>query len=194
MAQGGLGVGLNLVTRLVMLHGGRVAAFSAGVGQGSRFTVFLPMQDEPSVPQAAPEAPLMQAAATANEVRLQILVVDDNVDAARMLGSLLELRGHLVRVVHDGAAALSAAAALRPDVVFLDIGLPDQSGFAVASTLRQNERMAQVTLVALTGWGAAQDSQRAHDAGFDAHLTKPADFECVERLLQEAVKRGRPGR
>ena len=192
MAQGGLGVGLNLVKRLVMLHGGRVAAFSAGVGQGSRFTVFLPMEDAPA--PATPEAPVMQTASAASEVRLQILVVDDNVDAAHMLHSLLELRGHLVRVVYDGAAALSAAADLRPDVVFLDIGLPDQSGFEVASALRRNEGMAQVTLVALTGWGAEQDSQRARDAGFDAHLTKPADFECVERLLQEAVKRCRPGR
>ena len=194
MAQGGLGVGLNLVKRLVMLHGGRVAAFSAGVGQGSRFTIFLPMEDEPALRQAAPEAPAVHAAPAAGELRLQILVVDDNADAAHMLRSLLELRGHLVGVVYDGAAALSAAADLKPDVVFLDIGLPDQSGFEVASALRRNEGMAQVTLVALTGWGAEQDSQRARDAGFDAHLTKPADFECVERLLQETVKRLRAGR
>lgn len=194
MAQGGLGVGLNLVKRLVMLHGGRVAAFSAGVGQGSRFTVFLPMKDEPAPAQAAPEAPAPQTTAAENEVRLQILVVDDNVDAASMLGSMLELRGHLVRVANDGAAALSAAAAFRPDMVFMDIGLPDQSGFEVASALRRQEGMAHVTLVALTGWGAEQDSRRARDAGFDAHLTKPADFERIERLLQEAIERSQSGR
>jgi CheY-like chemotaxis protein len=116
-------------------------------------------------------------------------VLDDNVDAAQMLGALLEVRGHTVTLAHDGATALLAAMGVSPDMVFLDIGLPDQSGFEVATALRQIERMARSTLVALTGWEAEQDQERAHGAGFGAHLTKPADFECVEQLLQAAVMR-----
>jgi len=188
-AQGGLGVGLNLVRRLVELHGGSVQADSAGLGQGSRFTVTLPLGAASASAPVSVSAPAATMAAADAAGALRILVVDDNVDASNMLGALLELRGHAVQVVHDGAAALGAVAGFAPDVVFLDIGLPDQSGYDVAVALRQRPGMAAVTLVALTGWGAEQDRQQAHAAGFDAHLTKPADLASVERLLQEAAEK-----
>ncbi|QJE03264.1 response regulator [Massilia forsythiae] len=191
MAQGGLGVGLNLVKRLVELHGGRIHAESGGAGQGSRFTVRLPLTapdtatgDGAAVaPAPAAEAPAAVAAAN----QLRVLVVDDNLDAAETLGALLEMSGHAVALAHDGAAALAETRRFVPHVVFLDIGLPDQSGFDVALALRKVDGMEAATLVALTGWGAQQDRQRSSAAGFDAHLTKPADFGSVEKLLQEAA-------
>ena len=186
MAQGGLGVGLNLVKRLVELHGGRVLAESAGLKQGSRFTVFLPLDalQAPRTDSAPlPAQDLPQAGG------LTILVVDDNVDAAQMMGAVLEMHGHTVTLAHDGAAALAQAGALRPDAVFLDIGLPDQSGLEVALALRQLDGMAQATLVALTGWGAAEDRQRSSAAGFDAHITKPANLDHVHAVLGEVAAR-----
>lgn len=184
MAQGGLGVGLNLVRRLVELHGGTVAVDSAGAGQGSCFTVTLPLAAaDAAMPAAAAEGAAASAAAAAAAGAMRVLVVDDNVDAAEMLAALLELRGHRVRIVHDGAAALAAAARFQPHAVLLDIGLPDQSGFEVAPLLRRIEGMAQARLIALTGWGAEQDRQRSREAGFDGHLTKPADIDSVEAIL-----------
>ena len=191
MAQGGLGVGLNLVKRLVELHGGQVRAESAGLQQGSRFTVSLPLHA-----MQAPDAGNEHAAAPA-EVQeaagLNILVVDDNVDAAQMLRSLLEMNGHAVTLAHDGAGALAQARQGRPDAVFLDIGLPDQSGLEVALALREMEGMQQAVLVALTGWGAAEDRQRSSAAGFDAHLTKPANLEHVHAVLRDVRVRRRSG-
>ncbi|MGX4644377.1 ATP-binding protein [Massilia sp. SYSU DXS3249] len=188
MAQGGLGVGLNLVKRLVELHGGRVRADSAGLQQGSRFTVLLPLEALQAPADDAAQAPAATDAPGA-VARLNILIVDDNVDAAQTLGDLLEMGGHSVTVTHDGAAALARAAQLQPDVVFLDIGLPDQSGFDVAPALRRIGNMAHATLVALTGWGAAEDRQRSSAAGFDAHLTKPANLEHVDAVLRQAAQR-----
>jgi CheY-like chemotaxis protein len=186
MAQGGLGVGLHLVQRLVLLHGGEVAAQSDGVGQGSRFTVWLPLADSaaalPPGEAAAPTAALPGAG-------LDILVVDDNVDAAMMLGELLGAIGHRVWLAHDGASALASAAQALPQVVFLDIGLPDMSGLDVAVGMRALPGMAGATLVALTGWGAQEDRMRTLQAGFDHHLTKPAQFDSVEQLLHAVADR-----
>ena len=194
MAQGGLGVGLNLVRRLVELHGGRVTVYSAGLGEGSRFTVILPCEavvlEADGVPAAVPDAP----AVTTPDPEpagdgLRILVVDDNADAADMLQAVLEMYGHAVAVTYDGSAALARAASFRPHVVFLDIGLPDQSGFEVAQALRRIGGMDRATLVALTGWGASEDRQRSSEAGFDAHLTKPADLARVHDVLRDAARK-----
>ena len=181
MAQGGLGVGLHLVQRLVQLHGGEVNANSAGAGRGSVFTVWLPLglAGDSLEPVLALQQPALPAGP-----RLCVLVVDDNLDAATMLGELLGVSGHRVVLAHDGAAALAAAARDVPDVVFLDIGLPDISGLDVALALRKIDGMAGATLVALTGWGAEQDRARTQAAGFDSHLTKPAQFDSVSQLLR----------
>jgi CheY-like chemotaxis protein len=188
MAQGGLGVGLNLVQRLVKLHGGRVAATSAGVGQGSQFTVWLPLPADSAAPPPVVADAALQAAQTDPGV-LRILVVDDNVDAAETLQALLEMNGHTVTAVHDGASALLQAAALLPQVVFLDIGLPDMTGYDAAEAMRRIAGMETSTLIALTGWGAEQDRKRSSQAGFDHHLTKPADFLIVEQLIRDVAER-----
>ena len=189
MAQGGLGVGLNLVRRLVQLHDGRVSAESGGTDQGSRFTVWLPLPlqgEEQALTQNAAAAP---AASAPGQRALRILVVDDNVDAADVLAALLEYAGHEVTVVHDGASALASVAADPPQVVFLDIGLPDMSGYDAAPIVRNMQGMGDSTLVALTGWGAESDKLRSTAAGFDHHLTKPADFGQVSALLDAVAAR-----
>ena len=198
MAQGGLGVGLNLVKRLVELHGGRVVAHSAGSGQGSRFTVLLPLETlcrpgpAPSAQAAFPALPVAAPAeGQADAARLRVLVVDDNVDAAHMLQAVLEMSGHQVAVAFDGASALAQAADFRPAAVFLDIGLPDRNGVEVAQALRGIDGLEQAMLVALTGWGAEEDRQRSAAAGFDEHLTKPAELERLHEVLRVAAARER---
>jgi CheY-like chemotaxis protein len=175
-AQGGLGIGLSLVRQLVDLHGGTVSAHSEGIGKGSTFVVRLALDETP-----AASAPLEEVAAQGMPAApaLRILVTDDNVDAAMTLSMLLEMEGHDVTLAHDGQQALQMAAQCVPDVVFLDIGLPDMSGHDVARGLRGIAALEGCTIVAVSGWGAQDDLARSSAAGFDAHFTKPVDSSRV---------------
>ncbi len=181
-SQGGLGVGLTLVLQLVELHGGRVEAHSEGPGRGSEFVVRLPLPAE--LPPVAPSA--AAAAAPAAAAARRVLVVDDNADAAETLAALLQVRGYEVRVAGDGPAALAAAPQFRPEVVFLDIGLPGMDGYAVARSLRAAPGGAALRLVALTGYGQEDDRRRSAEAGFDEHLVKPVAPEVLLRSLAAA--------
>jgi signal transduction histidine kinase len=180
-SQGGLGVGLTLVRRLVEMHGGTVHAASPGPGRGSEFVVRLPAlpatagpaRARPADPEPPPPSPRPR----------RILVVDDNVDSADSLATLLELSGHQVRTAYGGAAALEAAESHRPEVVLLDIGLPGMDGYEVARRLRGGTTSAGVTLVALTGYGQDTDRRRTQEAGFDHHLVKPVNPDELARLL-----------
>jgi CheY-like chemotaxis protein len=180
-AGGGLGIGLSLVKSLTELHGGSVEAHSAGPGQGSEFVVRwpLPTQGAPEGVPAPPQGP------AATERAIRVLLVDDNVDAAESLAMLLRLWGHEVAVAHDGPAALRAAAAQRPQVALLDIGLPGMDGHEVARRLRSQPGLGPVVLVALTGWGQDEDRRRSQEAGFDHHLTKPVELSALRELLTQ---------
>jgi PAS domain S-box-containing protein len=179
-AQGGLGIGLALVKRLVELHGGRVDASSDGIGSGSTFIVRLPLESAAvsPAPGVAADGP-----AAGSPSPFRVLVVDDNVDAAESLAALLEMQGHQVRIAHDGETALRVAAEFLPRVVFLDIGMPGKNGYQVAREMRERASMRHAILVALSGWGAQEDRARSRSAGFDHHLTKPAGLASVEALL-----------
>ena len=181
-SQGGLGIGLCLVQRLVEMHRGTVTAQST-LGEGSEFVVRIPVVQSSAL---SPVVPMANASSTAQVLR--VLVVDDSVDAAETLTMLLQLSGHDVRTVHDGLAGVDAALDYRPHVVLLDIGLPGMNGFDVARRLREESSLANVVLVAMTGYGEAVARQRSRDAGFDHHLVKPADFEKVEAILAGVVK------
>jgi CheY-like chemotaxis protein/two-component sensor histidine kinase len=180
-SQGGLGVGLSLVRGLVGLHGGSVEAHSGGPGRGSEFIVRLPITDSPvrRVPQEAGEAGDQPRPGPKH----RILVVDDNRDAADSLGMMLRMMGHDVRTAYDGLEAVQAAAAFRPDLVLLDIGLPRMNGYEAARHLREQPWARSMALIALTGWGQEEDRRRALDAGCDHHLTKPVDPAALEKLL-----------
>ncbi|WP_065310522.1 ATP-binding protein [Janthinobacterium psychrotolerans] len=189
MSQGGLGVGLSLAQRLVQLHGGQVEAASAGIGHGSRFTVRLPLFDGDQLPEAVAQTAAPAASAPASATAMQVLLVDDNVDAAETLSALLEFSGYEVMVAHDGASALELAAQSPVPLVLLDIGLPDMDGYAVAVAMRKMDGMQQATLIALTGWGSEQDRLRSQQAGFDLHLTKPVDFAALQTTLAQVAAR-----
>lgn len=178
-AQGGLGIGLSLVRKLLELHAGTITAESPGLGLGSTFTVRLPLV---AGPQAEPTTSIAPYAGPRAVGRL-VLVVDDNEDAAELLTMLLAVLGHDARAVHDGPAALDAARRIKPDVVFLDIGLPGMNGYEVAKQFRADPALATTVLIALTGWGSEDDRRRSKEAGFDHHLTKPINARQVETLL-----------
>ena len=170
-AQGGLGLGLALVKNIVAMHGGQVGVHSEGAGQGSTFTVELPLARGTA---PAPAAPAMPSPAAARGQR-RILLVDDNVDAAQTLAALLEAAGHVVQTVNDPRAAVAAAATQAPDVFILDIGMPDIDGHALARQLRSQPALSGAVYIALTGYGQASDRASSRDAGFDHHLVKPVD-------------------
>jgi signal transduction histidine kinase/CheY-like chemotaxis protein len=184
-AQGGMGIGLALVRRLVELHGGTITAASAGLGQGSEFVVRLPASSRRSPPRAEPSrnGAGQLASASPPPSRRRLLVVDDNVDAAESLRMLLSLEGHELRIAHDGLAALRVAEEFQPEVVLLDIGLPRMDGYEVARRLRQRPEMDKVLLIALTGYGQDEDRRRSHEAGFNAHLIKPFDLNALRIAL-----------
>jgi PAS domain S-box-containing protein len=177
-AQGGMGIGLTLVRRLVELHGGSVSVESEGLGKGSQFTVRLPAVD------LAPAAATAQAPAAAEpKPGLRVLLAEDNVDAAGMLAELLRLSGCEVQEVHDGPSAVEAARRLRPDAAIVDLGLPGLDGYEVARRLRAEEGLKNMLLIALSGYGQAQAQTRSKETGFDHHLLKPADFNTLRTLL-----------
>jgi CheY-like chemotaxis protein len=178
--QGGLGIGLTLVKRLVELHGGSVGAHSAGSGRGSEFVMRIPLAASPA---AAPDGESWPGAGR-DGIPPQVLVVDDNRDAAEMVAALLESEGFAVRVAHDGPSALATAREQRPGVVLLDIGMPIMDGYEVARRLRHSEETAEVPIVALTGYGQDDARQRALQAGFLCHLTKPVDPDELFRAIR----------
>ena len=178
--QGGIGIGLSIARQLVEMHGGSLSADSAGLGHGATFTVRLPLTLPASAPEPAP-AHLPTQSNTSGGRR--ILILDDNVDAAQTLGALLGLAGHTVQLAHTGNEAIALAPGFRPQLAFLDIGLPDMSGHEVARALRAEPGLAGTTLVALTGWGAAADRAVSREAGFDHHLTKPVSLEALAAAL-----------
>lgn len=174
----GLGIGLALSRELARLQGGDITATSAGLGQGSRFTVSLPLTVAP--PAVVPET---ATAAPARPATRRILVADDNPDIADTIAELLELDGHEVRVVYDGQAALTLFQSYGPDIVISDIGMPGLTGHQLARAIRETPTGQAVTLIAMTGWGQAQDKAEALAAGFDHHLTKPADIQTLYALV-----------
>lgn len=179
--DGGLGVGLTLVQHVAEAHNGRVEAYSAGVGKGSQFVLRLPLEIESKM--ALPSREAMESAPR------RIVVVEDQDDAREMFRLLLEARGHSVAEAVDGPSGVEAIRIERPDIAFVDIGLPSMNGFEVAKAVRSERDLDGVTLVALSGYGAAADVQKARDAGFDAHVTKPADLGRVEAILRGVGER-----
>ncbi len=184
--QGGLGIGLTLVRSLIEMHGGSIEAQSQGPGNGSEFIVRLPLNDN------------LQTEMTGDNTQhsgqlpsKRVLVVDDNRDAADSLGKLLNLAGAEARAVYNGFAALEVLPTYQPAVLLVDIGMPDMDGYELARRVRQLPDCEDLTLIALTGWGQAEDRQRSQAAGFDFHLTKPADFNALQTLLDSVQDRQR---
>jgi CheY-like chemotaxis protein len=187
-SQGGLGIGLTLVKKLVAMHGGSVAVASEGLGRGSEFTIKLPTLGKDS--KQKPENIEGESTATepsAETLSARILVVDDNKDAVHSLAMLLRSSGHDVRTATDGLSALSIAREFRPKFVFLDIGMPDMSGYELLSTLREEESTSKATFIAISGFGRPQDRKRSRDAGFDHHLLKPVDLETLLSILSNST-------
>ncbi len=180
-----MGIGLTVVKQLIELHGGSVSATSAGIGCGTTVTVRLPTVQRPPAPdpeKAHPSVPPRR-----------ILVVDDNEDAANSFAMVLQLEGHEVSTAFSAASALAAVEQLKPEFVFLDIGLPQMDGYEVARRLRAQHGAACPRLIARTGYGQPEDRARARAAGFAAHLTKPVDVPELQRILSGSLDAGATG-
>ena len=188
-AQGGLGIGLTLVRRLAELHGGAASATSAGLGQGSEFSVRFPVS---SPPAGAVPRPLLLSVPPAATRPLRVLIVEDNVDTARSLARLFMRSGHDASIALDGPTALETARTAKPDFVLIDIGLPGMSGYELAEHLR-HQGPASATLIAISGYGQEHDIERSRAAGMDHHLIKPVDFDALLTLLARARPECEPG-
>jgi len=188
-AEGGLGVGLALVERLVTMHGGSVAAHSAGLGQGSAFVIHLPRLPDPVLAPAPAVTPQLPPGD-----RPLVLVADDNRDSADSLALALSLEGWPVSTAYDGPTALAAACREAPGVVLLDIGLPGLDGYAVGEAIRAQPALHATWLIAVTGYGQEKDRERSRAAGFDAHLVKPLEWEVLQGLLAEVLNGSPPTR
>ena len=183
-AHGGLGIGLALARRLIEMHGGEIAAHSDGPGHGAVFVITMPLCEAASARQPQPPIDLPHVAGRA-------VIIDDNPDVASTMSMLVEQLGGSARTAHDAASGLAAVQDFQPDIVFLDIGMPGMDGYETCRRIRQQPSSRHLIVVAVTGWGRSQDKQRALDAGFDAHLTKPVDPAALASVL--ARDRGRPG-
>jgi len=179
--QPGLGIGLPLARRFVEMHGGTISAHSDGLGQGSEFVIRMPMPATRDAADSANGARTAKAAAA--KPTLRILVVDDDKDSTEMLASLLQLTGHTATMAHDGLEAIRQAEEFRPDVVLLDLSLPEVDGYEVARRIRQQRWGREMVLIAITGWGQDSDRHRTRQAGFDRHLVKPVDASALCQLL-----------
>ncbi|PZO20871.1 MAG: hybrid sensor histidine kinase/response regulator, partial [Leptolyngbya foveolarum] len=180
-SQGGLGIGLTLVLRLVEMHGGNIEARSNGPDEGSEFVVrlpvFVPPPQEPPPKSDGPKATALSGC--------RILVVDDNRDSVESLEMWLQLKGNDIRTAYDGLEAVEVAAAFLPEVILLDIGLPKLNGYEVARRIRQQPWGRDMMLVALTGWGQDDDRRLSQEAGFNFHFVKPVDLDALEKCLDE---------
>jgi CheY-like chemotaxis protein len=176
---GGLGIGLALVRTLVEMHGGVVSVTSDGANRGSAFTVRLPLAPAGTVAQRRPTDHVTHVAPR------RILIADDNQDALDTLALLLQVDGHEVFKAVDGAAALQAASQWRPDLIFLDIGMPVMDGYATARSIRAEPWGRDITLIALSGWGQREDMARSREAGFDLHLVKPVSADAIAKVLAD---------
>jgi CheY-like chemotaxis protein len=179
-APEGLGIGLSLVSRLLEMHGGRLYAESPGIGLGSTFTVELPVLRTSAAAAAGSEA----APSGTRTGGLRVLLVDDNIDAMEMMGFLLTEMGHEATTTHDARQIVPLALKLRPQVIVLDIGLPGVDGYELARMIKQHPELSNIRLVAHTGYGSPEDRKKAREAGFDAHLVKPAELEDLEKALR----------
>lgn len=178
-SQGGLGIGLSLVKRLVEMHGGSVKAFSEGPGRGSEFVVRLPVCNQ------APGVQTVQAVVELDLPSRRVLIVDDNADSATSLAMLLQASGQETHTAHDGLEALTAAERLQPDMILLDIGLPQLNGYEVCRRVRQQQWARSILIVAVSGWGQNEDRRKSKEAGFDAHMVKPPDYPALMQLFSD---------
>jgi PAS domain S-box-containing protein len=180
--HGGLGIGLALARRLAEMHGGDLAAHSDGPGQGSTFTITMPICESsgPSASRRQPDAP---------RVACRVVIIDDNRDAANTMAMLVDELGGSTRLAHDARSGLEVVREYQPDIVFLDIGMPGIDGYEACRRMRQRPSHEPIVIVAVTGWGQPQDKQRALEAGFDAHLTKPVELDALARILAASPPR-----
>jgi CheY-like chemotaxis protein len=181
-AHGGLGIGLALARQLVEMHGGEIAGYSDGPGQGTRFVIEMPLHGAAGARQSPSQIDV-------SRIARRVVIIDDNEDAADTMSMLVEQLGGSARMAHDAVSGLAAVQEFQPDIVFLDIGMPGIDGYETCRRIRQKPSKKHIVIVAITGWGQSQDKQRALDAGFDVHLTKPVDPVALSRVLAGNAER-----